>query len=1097
MRTGPSLEKGLPSLEIDGPAVLPRSRLEFGPGFRALRAALLVGGSIPGGSVDLLSLLGRDGFIPHGYCFTWSPGLLWSMVTADLLVALAYFSIPLGILVLTRKRPDRGVHGVAMLFSAFIFACGFTHLMDVWVIWKPDYWAQLLVKVATAALSLATAVAVWRLIPVAVRLPSVDALQQAVRELELEVARRKSAEEHAGDAEQNLAVTLASIDAGLVATDAAGNVTRMNAVAERLTGWSHGDALGRSYWQVLVREDRAALATQRSIVELLVEHGVGVETARRAGVVSRAGERTLVEVKAELKRAVDGSICGMLAILKDKTGEDRAEEDRRRLAAIVESSTDAIIGKTLDGRITSWNRAAVDLFGYSAAEVLGRSVQMLIPPDRRDEEMEILADIFDGKLVAPFETVRLAKDGRRLDLSVTISPIRDGSGHIVGGSKIARDIGVQRRMVAALHESEARLRFALEVARIGDWDLDLRTGVMHRSVRHDQCFGYDQRQPSWSINSILEHAHPEDRERVALSYRRGLLREDDWRTEFRVVWPDQSVHWLRIHGSTRYDTGDTNRMLGIVVDVTEQKNAEEARLRAERLESDNRQIQESNRLKSQFLANMSHELRSPLNAIIGFSDLLSSQAIAVAPEQQRQFIGHISTSGRHLLQLINDVLDLSKVESGKFEFFPEPVSLAELIGDVRGVLFSLLQRRRLTLSVDVAPEVASVVTDPARLKQILFNYLSNAIKFSSEGGHISVRALAQGKDSFRVEVEDAGIGIAKHDLPRLFVEFQQLDAGYTKRHQGTGLGLALTRRLVQAQGGSVGVRSAPGQGSTFHVVLPLAPEPQAGAEGDPRAPALDATLADKSASVLVIEDHQRDGDRIAAALACGGSRVDVAADAAQAVRQASTHDYDGLTVDLMLASRGGLDALATIRSNSAGASPRVLAITVGDVDSGTAGFAVSDVLAKPLQASEVILAMTRLGIVRRRGAQVVVIDDDPVALDLMRAALADLGLDAPCFSSGAAALEALRDLRPSAIVLDLLMPGMDGFEVLDRLRRDDAVRDTPVFIWTSMLLTDSEYDLLSSSAWTILRKGGDGLEPMLERLRRWKAVDLHAASEGR
>ena len=1040
--------------------------------------------------MNLLSLLGRNGFLPHGYCLTWSPGLLWSMVTSDLLVALAYFSIPIGILVLMRKRPDRRLGGVAMLFSAFIFACGLTHLMDVWTIWQPDYKAQIAIKAVTAALSLATAVAVWRMIPAAVKLPSVETLQDAVKALESEVSRRKTAEEQAVDVEQNLAVTLASIDAGLIATDAQGNVTRMNAVAERITGWAHGEAAGHSYWEVFVREDRPPNADGRTIVEILAEQGLGIETTHRVCAVSRAGVRTPVEVKGELKRSADGTIRGMLAIIQDRTGADLAAEARRRLAAIVESSNDAIIGKTLDGRITTWNRAACDLFGYTAEEVLGKSVQMLIPPDRREEEMDILANIFDGKPVLPFETVRLAKDGRRLDLSVTISPIRDGSGHIIGGSKIARDIGTQRRMFAALRESEARLRFALEVARIGDWDLDLRTGAMHRSVRHDHCFGYEQLQPEWSISTFLLHVHPQDRDDVALSYRRGLLREDDWRAEFRVVWPDRSVHWLRIHGSTRYDTGDTNRMLGIVSDVTEQKSAEDARLRAERLESDNRQIQESNRLKSQFLANMSHELRSPMNAIIGFSDLLCMDGMPIEPAQQRQFIGHIRTSGRHLLQLINDVLDLSKVESGKFEFFPEPVKLAELIDDVRGVLFSLLQRKRLTLSIEVAPQISSVVVDPARLKQALFNYLSNAIKFSSDGGHISVSAFPEGEHDFRVEVEDSGVGIARVDLPRLFVEFQQLDDGYTKRHQGTGLGLALTRRLVQAQGGSVGVRSVMGRGSTFHLVLPIAPGLSDGVDGVAQAPGA-------GAHVLVIEDDLRDRDRIADALTHGGHHVDVAADAVQAMRQASTKDYDGLTIDLTLAPAGGLDALSRIRSGSANMTAPVLAITLGDKEAGTAGFAVADVLTKPLQASEVVLAMTRLGLARRRGVQVMVIDDDPIALDLMRATLADLGIDALCFDGGPSALDALREFRPAAIVLDLIMPGMDGFEVLDRLRREDAWRDTPVFIWTSLLLTDSEFDLLATSVSAILRKGGGELESMLERLRRWRSVERRPPAEAR
>jgi PAS domain S-box-containing protein len=852
----------------------------------------------------------------------------------------------------------------------------------------------------------------------------------------------------------------------------------MNAVAEQITGLHEASAIGRSYWEVFVREDRPPLESSRTVVERLAQAGLTIETAHRVRAVSPSGAITPVEVKGELKYAADGSIRGMLALIKDMSGVDRVEGDLRRLAAIVESSNDVIVGKTLDGRITSWNRAASDLFGYTAEEVLGRSVQMLIPPDRREEEMEILASIFDGKVVAPFETVRVTKDGRRIDLSVTISPIRDGSGRIVGGSKIARDISAQRQMVAALRESEARLRFALEVAGIGDWELDLRTGAMHRSLRHDQFFGYDALQPEWRIATLLAHVHPEDRDAVALSYRRGLLRTEDWCTEFRCVWPDQSIHWLRIHGSTRYDTGDSNRMLGIVSDVTQQRLAEESRMQAQRLEIENRQIQESNRLKSQFLANMSHELRSPLNAIIGFSDLLCTEGMVVEPAQQRQFIGHIRTSGRHLLQLINDVLDMSKVESGKFDFYPEPVDLAALIGEVRGVMFSLLQARHQTLRIDVAPAVAKVVTDPARLKQALFNYLSNAIKFTPDGGEICVRAFADGSDRFRVEVRDVGAGIDPADLSRLFVEFQQLDAGYTKRHQGTGLGLALTRRLVQAQGGEVGVHSVPGQGSVFHLVLPLSPVstvPLADGEALPgRA----------GAHFLVIEDDLDGRARIADALTVGGHRVDMAANAAQAVQQAQANGYDALTVDLMLAWPGGLGALAGIRSISANARAPVLAITLGDEASGLAGFAVADVIAKPLQVSEVIQAMTHHGLARRRGVQVAVIDDDPVARDLMRATLGDLGIETLCFESGSQALDALQGLRPAAIVLDLIMPGMNGFEVLERLRNDAQWRDALVFVWTSMALTRAQSELLASSASAILLKGGGDFEFMLERLRR-------------
>jgi len=641
------------------------------------------------------------------------------------------------------------------------------------------------------------------------------------------------------EAERHLALALASIDAGTITTDAHGQVTAMNTVAERITGWSQAQARGQPYLTVVQREGRPHRPHLTNVVDLMIEDGIAGETRHRIVLIARDDRRIPIELNATLLRSEHGDIRGMRAVFKDMTAADRAEADLRRLAAIVESSTDAIIGKTLDGRITAWNRAAEALFGYTEAQALGRSVGMLIPADRLQEEMDILANIIDGKVVPAFDTIRLAKDGRRLDLSVSISPIRDGTGRIVGGSKIARDISMQKRTMAALRESEARLRFALEVAQIGDWDLDIRTGVVNRSIRHDRIFGFDELQPRWSLETFLAQVHPDDRASVLQSYRESLGGAQDWRTRCRIVWADASVHWIDIHASTRYETGDSHCMLGIVTDVTEQRRAEETRLLSQRLEGENRRIEEANRLKSRFLANMSHELRSPLNAIIGFSDLLHAAGASLPRDKARQFVDHIRTSGRHLLQLINDVLDLSKVESGKFEFFPERVDLGGLVEEIRDVLFTQIQTRRLKVELEVAPAVAAVTTDPSRLKQALFNYLSNAIKFTGEGGRISVRALPQGPASFRIEVEDTGVGIAAADLPRLFVEFQQLDSGYTKHHQGTGLGLALTRRLIEAQGGSVGVSSVPGRGSVFHLTLPLLPQARATPQGIAGAPASD------------------------------------------------------------------------------------------------------------------------------------------------------------------------------------------------------------------------------------------------------------------
>jgi len=269
-------------------------------------------------------------------------------------------------------------------------------------------------------------------------------------------------------------------------------------------------------------------------------------------------------------------------------------------------------------------------------------------------------------------------------------------------------------------------------------------------------------------------------------------------------------------------------IVGFVLDRTERKLAEEKiKTYTNALEKANRELalakeeaEQGSRSKSSFLANMSHELRTPLNAIIGFAELLYDGAVRPEMPQHKEFLGDILTSGRHLLQLINDVLDLSKVEAGKLEFHPETVDLKSVIGEVLAVLRAVAAGKRILVATEVHPDLREIVIDPARLKQILYNYVSNALKFTPEGGHVSVRAWPDGAGAFRLEVEDTGVGISADGLGRLFGEFQQLDAGAAKKQGGTGLGLALTKRLVEAQGGGVGVHSILGGGSTFYAILP-------------------------------------------------------------------------------------------------------------------------------------------------------------------------------------------------------------------------------------------------------------------------------------
>lgn len=249
------------------------------------------------------------------------------------------------------------------------------------------------------------------------------------------------------------------------------------------------------------------------------------------------------------------------------------------------------------------------------------------------------------------------------------------------------------------------------------------------------------------------------------------------------------------------------------------RSEEQLRQRNHELQRQNQRVQAASRMKSEFLANMSHELRSPLNGIIGFSELLYDGRLGPLGESQKECAGRILNGANHLLRLISDVLDLAKIEAGKLEFRPEKVSISRLVAEACDSLAALSEQKDIRIEYQIYPPIEAVL-DPARFKQVLYNYLSNALKFTSDGGHVAVKTRPEGSGEFRLEVTDTGIGISQEDMGRLFTDFHQLDSGKAKRFQGAGLGLALTRRLVEAQGGRVGVRSILGKGSTFFAVLP-------------------------------------------------------------------------------------------------------------------------------------------------------------------------------------------------------------------------------------------------------------------------------------
>jgi PAS domain S-box-containing protein len=574
---------------------------------------------------------------------------------------------------------------------------------------------------------------------------------------------------------------------------------------------------------------------------------------------------------------------------------------------------------------------------------------------------------------------------------------------------------------------------------------------------------------------------------------------------------DSAIEQLRMCGKTRpwekeYFHKDGSRVpvlvgvaslneaqtIAFVLDISERKRLEVIRARSIELETQNRRIQEASRLKSEFLANMSHELRTPLNSIIGFAELLHDREVDPQSPQYLEFLQDILKSGRHLQQLINDVLDLAKVEAGKIELRPEDVDVSQLITEVAAVLRGVAASKQIRIECQVEADARHATLDPGRFKQILYNYLSNALKFTAEGGRVTVTARTEGAELLCLVVEDTGIGIADVDIGRLFVDFQQLEQGATKKHAGTGLGLALTKRLVEAQGGSVGVKSLLGKGSQFFALLPLR-APASGVAIDQVS--AEYGLRNGAASVLVIEDDARDRALIMQTVARAGYGVEAVATGRQAIVSCRERAFDAITLDLLLPDMTGLDVLHRIRLEGKNQQTPVVVVSVVAERGMMAGFRVQDYLNKPVNGRDLLKAFEQAGVPPRKDGKILIVDDDPAARRLMSATLQDLGYEIHSAGGGEDALAFAASEQPLAVVLDLVMPGVDGLEFLIRFREHVENRAVPVLIWTMKDLSQDDHRKLRQLAQVIVEKNNWRPSTFVDEIRALIAPGGHATSE--
>ncbi len=657
-----------------------------------------------------------------------------------------------------------------------------------------------------------------------------------------------------------------------------------------------------------------------------------------------------------------------------------------RLAAIVRSSDDAIVSKDLNGIITSWNQGAERLFGYSEAEAVGQSIRMIIPADRQAEEDRVLASIRAGRIVESFDTVRQRKDGSPIDVSVTVSPIHDAEGGIVGASKIARNISLRKRI-----ERELQLATeAAEYARMQASFLAEASAVLAQSLDYEKTLSAVAKLAvptiaDWCSTDVIDSRGK--LQQIAVTHLGSENVEvqpsavlEVVRTGKPVVTETQMCMPLMVHGVTTGAITFVSAESGRRYTADDVQFASELASRAS-LAVDNAQAygraNEANRVKDAFLATLSHELRTPLNAILGYARMLRLGTIA--PERTKNAIDVVERNATALKQIIEDVLDVSRIVAGRLRLNVEPVHLPDTLREAVETLMPAAHAKGVEVVSIVDPLTTPVSGDPDRLLQIVWNLLSNAIKFTRRGGRVQLH-LARVNSHVEIAVSDTGRGISPEFLPHVFEHFRQADASFSREHGGLGLGLGIVKELTELHGGTVTAASGGlEKGATFVVKLPLmivhapmvSPQRRDQPTADRQPVVVDKVPRLDGMHVLAVDDEFDSLNLLRTVLEGAGAKVTTADSAEAALEVLKEELPDVIVADIGMPAMDGLQLIRRVRElegparTTPAAALTAYARSQDRITSLASGFQMH--LVKPIDPIELIVAVSTLA-PRRIGA---------------------------------------------------------------------------------------------------------------------------------